>query len=149
MTGGYIWIFFAANAKPTSMRRAAAERLAEEETVVTIDQPVSVLGEKRIPSLERRSKKIEDFTACWLYRPLHYPQRFRGFGKIMKRINRGQLRRELDELVPRDTRRIICYDSPTQNHLVGKLGEDVNVYLLARRDTPNFSCASMYVVGVM
>ena len=111
------------------MRRAAAERLAEEETVVTIDQPVSVLGEKRIPPLERRSKKIEEFKACWHYRPLHYPEQFRGFGKIIRRINRGQLRRELDELVPRDTRRIICYDSPTQNHLVGKLGEDVNVYL--------------------
>ena len=123
------WIFFAANAKPTSMRRAIAERLAEKETVVLIGQAVSVWGERRIPPLERRLEKIKNLKACWDYRPLHYPQRFGGLGKIMRRVNRRRLRRELDELLPRDAGRIICYDSPTHDHLVGKLGEDVSVYL--------------------
>ena len=111
------------------MRRAIAERLAEKESVVIIDQPVSVLGERRIPPLERRLEKIKDLRACWYYRPLHYPQRLGGFGKIIRRINRRRLRRELDERLPRDARRIICYDSPTHDHLVGKLGEAVSVYL--------------------
>ena len=123
------WIFFAANAKPTSMRRAVAERLAEEEAVAIIEQPVSVLRERRVPTLERRFEYIRDSKTCLCYRPLHYPQRFGGFGKIIKRINEARLRRELDALLPRKGKRIICYDSPNQNHLVGELGEDVSVYL--------------------
>lgn len=111
------------------MRRAIAGRLAEEEAVVIIDQPVSVVREKRVLPLDRRWKPVEDFEACWHYRPLHYPQRLPGMGKIIRLINRRRLRRELDERVPGYARRIICYDSPTQDHLVGNLGEDVNVYL--------------------
>jgi hypothetical protein len=36
------WIFFALNAKPTSMRRALAERLAEDEPVIVVDRLLSV-----------------------------------------------------------------------------------------------------------
>jgi glycosyltransferase involved in cell wall biosynthesis len=39
------------------------------------------------------------------------------------------LQRELDELFPRETARIVCYDSPTQDHIVGELRESLSVYL--------------------
>jgi hypothetical protein len=53
------WIFFAANAKPTSMRRALAERLAEKETVILVDQPVSILRDRRA-RIKRRLKPLLD-----------------------------------------------------------------------------------------
>ncbi len=123
------WIFFALNAKPTSMRRAVAERLAEKEPVVIVDCPVSVIRSRSVPSLKFRSKRLPGEALSWHYRPLHYPERLPGIGKIAMALNRRRLQRELEQLVPQGARRIVIYDSPTQDHLVGRLGEDVSVYL--------------------
>jgi glycosyltransferase involved in cell wall biosynthesis len=122
------WVFFAANAKPTSMRRAIGERLAEKNPVVIVDQPVSVLRDHKVLALEKRSEPVLGSKGGWRYRPMHYPERVPGVGKISHLINRLLLQREIDRLLPRDRKRIVCYDSPTQDHLVGKLKEDLTIY---------------------
>jgi hypothetical protein len=129
MTHVYSWIFFAAASKPTSMRRALAERLAEEEIVIIVDHPVSLLRDRKVPLLEARCNRLPGMEGCWEYRPLHYPERLPGLGRITRMINRQRLQRELDQLLPNKARRIVCYDSPTQEHLVGKLNEDISIYL--------------------
>ena len=125
----WAWVFWATDAKPTSMRRALAERLAEKESVVIVDRPVSVLRDREAPALKLRCRRVAGFEACWHYRALHYPERFLLLGQILKLLNRRRLERELDQLLPRDTKRVVCYDSPTQDHLVGKLSEDISIYL--------------------
>jgi glycosyltransferase involved in cell wall biosynthesis len=123
------WIFFASRAKPTSMRRALAERLAEKETVILVDQPVSILRDRRAPGLRERLKPLLDGERSWHYESLHFPERLPGLHNILKRLNRHRLQQELDQLLGKNTRRIVCYDSPTQDQLVGKLKEDLSIYL--------------------
>lgn len=128
-SSGVCWVFFAADAKPTSMRRALAERLAEREEVLIIDRPVSVVRDRKAPPLKDRWEHLPGIECCYHYRPLHFPERLPGIGRILKLWNQQRLQRELDQLLPRDTKRVVCYDSPTQDHLVGKLNEEISVYL--------------------
>jgi glycosyltransferase involved in cell wall biosynthesis len=44
-------------------------------------------------------------------------------------LNRYRLHKEIDQLLPDKTGRVVCYDSPTQDHLLGKLGEETSIYL--------------------
>jgi len=111
------------------MRRALAERLAEDQLVVIIGQPVSVLRERKMPPLKRRCEPLPGVEGCWHYRPLHYPERLPGIGRIIRILNRIYLRRELNQLTPHDAKRAVCFDSPTQENLVGKLGEEISLYL--------------------
>ncbi len=123
------WIFFASRAKPTSMRRALAERLAEKETVILVDQPVSILRDRRAPGLRERLKPLLDGKGSWDYESLHFPEKLPGFRNILKQLNQHRLQQELDQLLGKNTKRIVCYDSPTQDQLVGKLREDLSIYL--------------------
>jgi glycosyltransferase involved in cell wall biosynthesis len=123
------WIFFAPNAKSTFMQLALAHRLAEKDPVVVVDLPISVMREHKIPALGKRCKKISNIENFWHYRPLHYPERLSGIGRILRLLNRRRLQQELNQLVPKDKGRIVCFDSPTQDHLVGELREDVSIYL--------------------
>jgi glycosyltransferase involved in cell wall biosynthesis len=50
-------------------------------------------------------------------------------GKILGHLNQRLLGRELNSLLPKNGKRIVCYDSPTQDQLVGKLREDLSVYI--------------------
>ncbi len=68
------WVFFAAGAKPTSMRKAVSMRIAESEPVVVVEQPVSALRDRRLPSFANRQQVIHGVTGSFLYRPLHLPQ---------------------------------------------------------------------------
>jgi glycosyltransferase involved in cell wall biosynthesis len=123
------WIFFAAGAKPTFAQWALAERLAEIESVIIVDRPVSLLRDRKAPPLNARCNFLIGVEGCWHYRPLHYPERLPGIGRIFKLKNQRRLQQELNQLLPHDGKRIVCFDSPTQDHLVGKLGEDISIYL--------------------
>jgi glycosyltransferase involved in cell wall biosynthesis len=111
------------------MRRALAERLAKRESVVIVAQPVSLLRDKKLPGFVNRCKRLSGVDEAYHYRPMYFPARLPGVGKILKHLNQRLLKKELDSLVPRDGKRIICYDSPTQDQLVGKLGEDLSIYV--------------------
>lgn len=123
------WIFLAPDAKLTFIQRALPERLAEVESVIIVDRPVSVLRDRKVPPLKARSNPLPGVEGCWHYRPLHYPERLLGIGRILRARNRRRLQRELDQLLPHHGKRITCFDSPTQDHLVGKLREDISIYL--------------------
>jgi glycosyltransferase involved in cell wall biosynthesis len=126
---GLSWIFFAIDAKPTSMRRAVAECLAATEPVVIVSRPVSVVREPGLLALKHRVRRAPKPSACLYYRPLHLPEAFPGLQKMCRNLNLGLLRKELGWLLPEKTGRVICYDSPTQDHLVKRLGEDMSIYL--------------------
>jgi glycosyltransferase involved in cell wall biosynthesis len=123
------WIFFALNAKPTSMRRALAERLAEDEPVIVVDRLLSVLRDHRALPLKERCNRLPGVKGPWNYQRLHFPERLPGMSGILRQLNRRQLQCDLNQLLPQIARRIVCYDSPTQDNLVGKLREDVSIYL--------------------
>jgi glycosyltransferase involved in cell wall biosynthesis len=111
------------------MRRALAERLAERDPVVIVDQPVSLLRHKKLPAIEKRCQRLSGVDGSWHYRPLHLPERLPGMRKTLRHLNRHLLQREIDALLPKNGKRIVCYDSPTQDQLVGKLGEDLSIYI--------------------
>lgn len=123
------WIFFVGDRHPVSLRSTLGRRLAENDRVVIIEYPISVLRTHSIRSLERRISPIAQSKAGWHYHPLHFPEKMPGLSGIVRGLNRLLLRRELSQLIPDSTRRIICYDSPTQYHLAGKLGEHLGIYL--------------------
>lgn len=123
------WVFFAANAKPSSMRRALAERLDEKGSVVIVGQPVSLLRDKKLPRLAKRCQQSSGGNEVFHYRPLYFPGRLPGIGKIINLLNHYLLKKELNSLLKKNGRKTVCYDSPTQDQLVGKLGEDLSVYV--------------------
>lgn len=125
------WIFFASNAKPSSMRRALAYRMAEESPVVVITEALSLLQERKRPALVNRIGTPASLPNLREYTPIHYPERLPIAGRWLKQFGRRMLASELEQvLVPfGKARRIVCYDSPSQHHLVGRLGENLSVYL--------------------
>ena len=123
------WVFFALNAKPTSMRRALAERLAEDNFVVIVDHGASVLRDRSIPSFERRRKPLGNSGNSWLYRPLHFPEQVPGVGRTVRLLNQCLVQRELNQLMPKGRLRVVCYDSPSQCELVRLIHGDLSVYL--------------------
>lgn len=129
MKNVYSWIFFAAGANVTSIRRALAERITKAEQVIVVDRPVSVLRDRKAPLLKARCNHLPGVEGCWEYRPLHYPERLPGIGRVLKLLNRRHIQRELNQLLLPNAKRIVCYDAPTQEYLAGKLGEDLSIYL--------------------
>ena len=129
MKNVYSWIFFAAGAKVTSIRRVLAERITKAEQVIVVDRPVSVLRDRKAPLLKARCNHLPGVEGCWEYRPLHYPERLPGIGRVLKLLNRRHIQRELNQLLLPNAKRIVCFDSPTQEYLAGKLGEDLSIYL--------------------
>jgi glycosyltransferase involved in cell wall biosynthesis len=123
------WVFFALNSKPTSMRRALSERIAEFEPVVIIENPISLIRTRSIPNLRRRKQPFIGNVNAWKFQPLHFPERIAGLAPIIKSWNRCLLRFDISRLSPDSGLRIACYDSPSQYHIVGKLKENISVYL--------------------
>ena len=123
------WIFFAAQAKPSSMRRAVAERLAEKERVVIVEQPVSLIRDRSFMPLSGRCLPFGREGNSWYYRPMHFPEKLPGVGRIFKAINGKLIQKEIDKLLPPQMERIACYDSPSQYPLVKKFRERLSVYL--------------------
>lgn len=123
-----VWVFFAAEAKPSSMRRALPNRISETQPVVIVDELVSVVRSRSIPAFNLRWKRHTEKDLRF-YRPLHFPVAAPGIGRVARMLNQLLLRREIDRLLPPGRRRIVCYDSPTQDYLVKRLGEERSIYL--------------------
>ncbi len=123
------WVFFALGAKPTSMRRALAERLADDNFVTIVDHGVSVLRDRAMPSFRHRRRPLGTSGQSWHYRPLYFPEQVPGLGRGLRLFNQCLLQRELNQLMPRGMPRVVCYDSPSQCELVGLLHSDLSIYL--------------------
>jgi UDP-galactopyranose mutase len=125
------WVFFANNAKPSSMRRALAYRLAERMPVVVVTEALSLLRERKRPALRNRVHARSDLGDLREYTPIHYPAGVPLVGSWLNAFCHQQIRTELASVLePFGPRyRVVCYDSPSQFPLVGTLGEDLSVYL--------------------
>ena len=113
------------------MRWALAYRLAEQFPVVVITEALSLLRERKRPSLAKRIGTRIDLPHLRKYTPIYYPERLPLLGRWLKAYGRRLLGSELDlVLAPFEpAQRVVCYDSPDQYPLVGTLGEDISVYL--------------------
>ena len=111
------------------MRWAIPERLAESEPVVIVRHAFSLLRDRIMPPLRERALPLNGTKGSWTYHPLYYPEKLPVAGRICRYFNHDMLRREIDTLLPIDRGRIVCYDSPTQYSLVGRLGESLGLYL--------------------
>jgi glycosyltransferase involved in cell wall biosynthesis len=121
------WVMLANDRHPSSLRAVLPTRLAETNPVVIIEPAISVLRTHRVPSFDRRVSRITRTGVR--YYPLHFPERIPGLSSSVRALNCLLLQRELNRLIPEGTKRIICYDSPAQHHLVRKLGEHLSIYL--------------------
>jgi glycosyltransferase involved in cell wall biosynthesis len=111
------------------MRWAVPERLAESEPVVIVRHAFSLLRERAMPPLRERAMPLNGTRGSWSYQPFYYPEKLPVAGRICRYLNHDLLRREINTLLPVDGGRIVCYDSPTQYSLVGRLGEALSLYL--------------------
>ncbi len=113
------------------MRRALAYRLAEQFPIVVVTEALSLLRERKRPSLAERVRTRTELPRLREYTPIHYPERVPLLGHWLKAYGARSMRSELDlVLAPSaSARRVVCYDSPEQYSLVGTLGEDLSVYV--------------------
>ncbi len=126
------WVFFATQAKPSSARRALAYRLAEISPVIVVHQPVSFLRSGGlVGTLASRTLQDISLCTCYEYLPIHYPERLPLLGKWIKELTARKLTSEIDTLLApfQSLQRIVCYDSPGQYALVGRLKASLSVYL--------------------
>ena len=68
---------------------------------------------------------------CIEYSPLHYPEQVPIARKLIQAYSARKVATEIDELLATSTsqNRIVCYDSPGQYPLVGRIGATREVYL--------------------
>ena len=125
------WVFFAGNAKFSSMRNALAYVLAEHAPTIVVWEAFSLLREGKRPTLAERVKTRAGLPKLYEYIPIHYPERLPVAGRWLKQFGRRMLAAELNRIMAPfgDGQRIVCYDSPSQHHLVGRLGESLSVYV--------------------
>jgi glycosyltransferase involved in cell wall biosynthesis len=125
------WVIFASISQPSFTGRALAYRLAKNFPVVIVNRALSLLRERKRPSLAERIGTRTDLPYLREYTPIHYPERLPLLGRWLKTYGQQLLHSELDRVLApfRSARRIVCYDSPSQYPLVGTLGEDLSVYL--------------------
>lgn len=117
------WVFFAVDAKLSSIRKALPYRMSPQEQVLVVNREVSLVRAPTRWRLNSRRNGIE-------YSPLHLPERIPGAVGVMKRANARLIRADLDRLLGRGPR-YVCYDSPEQYAMVGRLGESLSIYLVA------------------
>jgi len=106
--------------------------MAKAFPVVVVQQSQSLLRSwGRKPTLESRMSGTLSDGECIEYRPIHYPERLPFVGGLFKARGTHRFKSELDGLLaPAPSgHRIVCYDSPGQYSLVGKLKESLSVYL--------------------
>ena len=123
------WIFFDVKEHPTGTCLGLAERLAKNEPVVIVNRAFSVLRGRRVPPLEARCVYFQDSNSACRYRPLHLPQGIPGLGKLFQSLNIRHLQQEINQLLPHGSKRIACFDVPTEDSLAGRLGESLRVYI--------------------
>jgi hypothetical protein len=82
------------------MRRAIPERLAERETVVIVEQPVSLVRDRVFIPLKGRCIPFGKEGNSWHYRPLHFPEKLPGLGRVFKALNEKFIQKEIDKLLP-------------------------------------------------
>ena len=111
------------------MRKAIAERLAEREAVVIVEQPVSLVHDRAFMPLSGRCLPFGTEGNSWHYHPMHFPEKLPGVGRIFRALNERFIQREIDKLLPPQMDCIVCYDSPSQYSLVKKFRERLSVYL--------------------
>jgi len=120
------WVFFALKANASCIRRTVAERLSEKDSVLIIDGFISGLRQPTSFRLgERFSAKTVSLTS---YFHFHTPERIPFARPLLTSLNRRRLVSEIKELLGHSPT-VVCYDSPTQFHLVGSFGEKVSVYV--------------------
>ncbi len=119
-------VFFALWAKPASLRRALAERIAGKTPVVIVDQLISAVRRPQTCFLSRRVRMTP--SGARVYSAYHTPERIAGLRRILKGFNRRRLVREVKSLFAAPPA-LVCYDSPAQDDLVGAFGEKRSVYL--------------------
>ncbi len=120
------WVFFAMKANESCIRRTVGERLSEKDEVLLVERFISGLRE---PTLFGLGSRFSTRTANLIgYSYFHIPERIPFVRPFLKFLNRRHLAGEVKELLGRPPI-VVCYDSPTQFHLVGCFGERVSVYV--------------------
>jgi len=120
------WVFFAMKANSSCIRRTVAERLSEKDSVLIIDGFISGL---RQPTSFRLGKRFSTQTGSLAsYSYFHTPEPIPFVRPFLTSLNRRRLVNEIKELLGHPPT-VVCYDSPTQFHLVGSFGEKVSVYV--------------------
>jgi glycosyltransferase involved in cell wall biosynthesis len=120
------WVFFAIESNSSSSRRMVAERLSENDSVLVVERFISGLRKPTSFRLgERTNTKEGSFTS---YSYFHTPERIPFVRPLLTFFNRQRLVNEVEELLGHPPT-VVCYDSPSQFHLVGSFGEKISVYV--------------------
>ena len=120
------WVFFAVKANASCVRRTVAERLSEKESVLLVERFISGLRQPTHFRLGERSNARTVHLTSYSY--FHTPERIPFAKPLLTSLNRRRLVNEVIELLGHPPT-VVCYDSPTQFHLVRGFREKVSVYV--------------------
>ena len=109
------------DSKLSSLRKALPLRLAESEPVVVVERAVSH-GPPAAAMADARPRPRSGIP------PFPLAGADAGPGRAVAGTECPRLRRELDRLCPPGPR-YVCYDSPSQAALAGRLNEACTIYL--------------------
>jgi glycosyltransferase involved in cell wall biosynthesis len=125
-----ILIFFATNAKESSMRRAVPEKLAGNIPIIMVKEPISFVRKPlSLPLRKRLSRKRQSKNFLEIA-PLHFPENIPLLSSFLKWRNVNKTAKEIWELTRNFAGpKIVFYDSPTQEKFVGAFHEDLSIYL--------------------
>jgi len=120
------WVFFAMEANASCIRRTVAERLSEKDSVLLVERFLSGLRQPTSLRLAKRFSAKTDTLTSYSY--FHTPERIPLVMPLLTSLNRKRLVSEINELLGHPPT-VVCYDSPTQYHVVGRFQEKVSVYV--------------------
>lgn len=121
------WVFFIRTVRSPMPESALAGRMAEKEQVIAAGRSISFLRSPgRLPFRSRVSQPVDSPIKVY-YQPIYFPGRLPMVGSACQSLNVSRLCTEIGQLMP-DRPDVVCYDSPIQFDIVGKLNERLSVY---------------------
>jgi hypothetical protein len=124
------WVFFVRGLQGYFVEYALARRVAGDDHLIAVGRGISVKSSLDKLPLARRVSAVPGIANATHYLPLHFPTRVPVVGQALQRFNIALFRREMKSLgLSRPL--VVCYDSPSQQHLAGILKEDLALYYVS------------------
>jgi glycosyltransferase involved in cell wall biosynthesis len=122
------WIIFAPNRKPNDFMNAIAKVVRRVGRVLLIDDFLSALQQPWNWPMDTRVYSVPGLPACQCYKILHTPERIRGISSFLRCLNTKRIVNDFDRLISSEDR-LVVYDRPSQNYLVGRFRERLSIYI--------------------
>jgi len=122
------WVIFSPNRKPNDFGHSIAKMVGQYSPVIIVDEFISARRKPWRWPLCVRAHSVPEISHGLAYAIWHTPERMDRISAALCRLNVRRIAKDLDRLLP-NQERLIIYDRPSQEPLVGMLRERLRIYL--------------------